>query len=252
MNKRMKLIFICFTAVALVLVIASSFFVVQSVDVQLVSVYEDMTVLDADVIGQASGVLGKNILTLNERTVINGIHTSYPRVKVIAIERFFPSSVTIYVTERVALFAVETEGGYALIDREAMVLDNVVEAGDVPIARGISVLSSVPGRRLIAQSGEVEKLLEVVAAFEGMEYVGRNFCTTVDYVDLTTTESCKLLMDAGVCFEFNDSANVYYQVLSFMNWYGVSPAYRYGGTAKVDNVFDAETQRFGIIYTPEG
>lgn len=247
----MKVIFISFLVVAFALVLASTFFAVQEVEVEFVATYEDQTTLDRDQIGRTADVIGKNIFTVSENGLISLVHGAIPRAKVVAVERIFPTTVKLYVTERVPVFAVANGETYALIDREGVVLECVSTSGDVPTVTGVAVTSAVPGKVLVSNGGATDKLIEIISAFEGMSYVGNNFRTTVQSLDVAVPESCVLQMRAGVKFEFNNTTNVYYQAISFANWFSVNPDYRDGGTARISNSgFNTEVQRFDIIYSP--
>lgn len=250
MNKRIKIIFISFVLVALAFVVASTFFSIQNLEVEFVYSYEDEVTLDKEGIISASMLSGKNVFTISEKIASENIEATYAEAKVIKIERIFPSSVKIYVMQREGIFAVKHAEGYAVIDREGVVVKNVADSGDIPVVYGDVIESAAPSKVLVSASGSTPKILEIVSAFEGMGYVGKNLASTVEFLDLSHQNASELKLKSGVKFVFNNSSDVYYQIVSFLNWYGTNPDYRNGGIAKIDNVFNEETMRFGIIYQP--
>ena len=251
MSTRAKVMFICFFCVALVLVLAGAFFSVQETTVEFVMTHQDGRLFTADEITSAADLNGKNILVISESATAAAVERAVPYAKVEAIERIFPTSVKIYVSQRVAHFAIWDGENFVLVDKDGKVLEVADTNKGAPIAQGITVSHATPGATISTQGGGMDKLAVIIRAFGDMQYLGTNFATTVQSVDFTSEQSCRLVMQSGVAFEFNGATNLYYQMLSFANWYSVNPDYRESGVARiVSGSFDQVSQRFDVVYTP--
>lgn len=70
---------------------------------------------------------GDSIFFVDKQTATNKIEVAYPYLKVVGIETVFPNKLVVNVAEREALFAVEQEEQYYLLDEEMKVLQMQTE-----------------------------------------------------------------------------------------------------------------------------
>lgn len=87
------------------------------------------------------------------RVDLDGVATrvaGLPAVRTVTVARQWPNTITVQITERKPLFAIETPGGYWIADDDGVVFQSAADAGDLMVA---SVPNSDP--RLIRDLGTV-------------------------------------------------------------------------------------------------
>lgn len=120
-NKRILYIFLAFFVIVAIALLSSALF---SVNNAVLSPYGDCPDIDeANAEAQLKTIYGKNIFFINETETIENIEKSNPYIKVINIERVFPSTVKLHYHQRKEVFCLEVYSGYAVIDGEGKVLD---------------------------------------------------------------------------------------------------------------------------------
>lgn len=67
--------------------------------------------------------LGKNVFAFNKSEFSNAVQKEFPYLKIDRIEMVFPSKVTVTVSERLPLFAINSDSKYYLFDYEGMLVD---------------------------------------------------------------------------------------------------------------------------------
>ena len=222
MKKRTIILFICLIIVCTLLVLNGTLFVVK--DVEVVD-WVEQGHLDKQQIAELSGVRSKNIFTVSESIASDNIEKLMPEVKVINIERKFPSTIRIVVLKRVPIIAVKYSGGYAIIDRECSVISNAVSLDsydNITVLEGVSVTSVTSGKVLDVNETVLNRLLQIITTFETTGdngYVGENFCLTVekitfsgDKVTIKMVEGMELELDAST-----DCTNKIRALVSFFN-----------------------------------
>lgn len=103
----------------------------------------------------------KQYFSLRYGTLEQEILDRFPLIRDVTVKFRFPSTIAIRVDERVEILAVRVSGGFALIDRDHIVL-RVAETidFDLPVLEGISVLSEVIPFEVL----DVEDHLELMSA----------------------------------------------------------------------------------------
>lgn len=204
MNKRLTIIFISLAVVVLLVVLSCVIFIIGDVQVETTS---NLTLTDeqkASIVNDSQIAKYSSIFALSEEKASEYIESKNPTLKVVMIERKAPNKVVINITSRTGLFAVATEGGYAVFDRDLKRIDNVSDIDDkfLCVASGIDVSSVAIGQFL-----DNDKLVAMIRAAEEVSFVGARFGAFFTqmqvgetYVDLTT--------NTGVIFRLNLSDNI--------------------------------------------
>lgn len=128
MHKRLLIIFGIIASVVLLAVLLYIVFAVGSVSVNTTNNISLTPQQESDII-ELSGIKGgNNIFAIDEDIAIQNIEISYPKLKVLSIERKFPNNVYIYVTDRTGVFSLKlADGRFAVLDREFKVIDILFE-----------------------------------------------------------------------------------------------------------------------------
>ena len=125
MRKSNVLIAIFIVIVLLVLTVvllACTVFVVRHVRVE--SEVSSSWIKEDEIVSSGGISIGKSIITLNKDKVATSIEESNPHIKVISVERRFPNTVIIKVTDRFDIMHVRSaDGAYAaVLDAELKIL----------------------------------------------------------------------------------------------------------------------------------
>ena len=179
MNKKAVVsLIVIFTVIALI-VITSLLFMVNSITVEATSDLHLTASEEAEIVEDSKIVLHSNMFSLAENIAISYIELSHPYIKVISIERKFPSKVCINVSKRTPVLAMPlTDGTYALLDRELKVLELVpeVEYPYVTIISGTSISTPQLGAFCDDRLGW---LSNIVTEAEGLSFVNARFATLI-------------------------------------------------------------------------
>lgn len=129
MHKRLLIIFGIIASVVLLAVLLYIVFAVGNVSVNTTNNISLTPQEESDIIELSGIKSGNNIFAIDEDIAVQNIEISYPKLKVLSIERKFPNNVYIYVTDRTGVFSLKlADGRYAVLDREFKVIDIVLES----------------------------------------------------------------------------------------------------------------------------
>jgi hypothetical protein len=120
-NKRVLYIFLALFFIVGAVLLSSALFSVNSV---LLSPESETTLLDGEKLqAETRAFIGKNIFFLDEENITAKLEEDNPYIKVINIERVFPSIVKVHYWQRKPLFEIRVEQGFAIIDSDGKVLE---------------------------------------------------------------------------------------------------------------------------------
>ena len=123
LGRLLRPLSVLLTAVAVVAAL-TMFFKVSTVEVTGSSRYRDGEV------AAASGVeLGDNLVLLDKYRIAQRIYTELPYVTEARINRKFPSTLVLEVTETTAVASIQGAGGYWLLSAGEKLLEAVDETG---------------------------------------------------------------------------------------------------------------------------
>ena len=124
-TKRLIAIFIILAIVTLIVILGSVVFTVQSVSVDFLTtrIYSQ-NITDEEIISTANIPYSKSVFTLEKEVYAQALEKQYPYLKVESIETKFPNKISIHLSEREPLYAININdtGDYAILDKELKVL----------------------------------------------------------------------------------------------------------------------------------
>ena len=119
MNKKLLAVIISVSAVVILIIVLGVTFTIRNVTIGTTSTLtlseeeENALILDSGIVMKSS------IFSVDEETVIKNIENKHPTIKVISVERKFPNTVCVNMSNRVPVYVIGMQDGtYAVLDRE--------------------------------------------------------------------------------------------------------------------------------------
>lgn len=172
LGRLLRPLSVLLTAVAVVAAL-TMFFKVSTVEVTGSSRYQ------AGEVAAASGVeLGDNLVLLDKYHIAQRIYTELPYVTEARINRKFPSTLVLDVTETSAVASIQGAGGYWLLNAGVKLLEVVDETGAQDYLRitGLEAVNPAVSARLELPEDSpisLERLGQLLSALESREMLGR-------------------------------------------------------------------------------
>ena len=190
LGRLLRPLSVLLTAVAVVAAL-TMFFKVSTVEVTGSSRYRDGEV------AAASGVeLGDNLVLLDKYRIAQRIYTELPYVTEARINRKFPSTLVLEVTETTAVASIQGAGGYWLLSAGEKLLEAVDETGAQDYLRitGLEAVNPAVSARLELPEDSpitLERLGQLLSAMERLEII--SYDADFDYKLLCLLEAVKCL-----------------------------------------------------------
>lgn len=121
-NKRVLYIFLILLIIVIIVLLSSVLFCINSATLSFTgtAIQTDTQKIQNELNSKA---FNQNIFLINENKIISEIEKENPYIKVINIERIFPSSLKLHYTERKELYQLElNDNSYAVLDCYGKVL----------------------------------------------------------------------------------------------------------------------------------
>lgn len=133
----------------------------------------------------------ENTFKINKKTVKDKIREN-PYIDTISIKRTLPDSITIYVTERVATYRINTANTYMLISNQGYMLEITDEENNLPIITGIQTADEEikEGNRLCVE--DLEKLEDVLKISESAKT--NDIYNLITEIDISEKDNYKLII----------------------------------------------------------
>ena len=121
-NKRLIVILCVLAFLTVLIVINSTLFTLQSVNINwLTTKHELLTIKDYEITDEVDK--GQSIFLIKKDEIANVLEKQYPYLRVVSIETKFPNKLVIHSAERESLYAVKlSDDEYAIIDERGKVL----------------------------------------------------------------------------------------------------------------------------------
>ena len=219
MSKKLIGVLIGVVTLVIVIIVLGVTFTIRNVTIDTTSTLslDDATV---QALVSDSGIKMKSsILSVDESIVVRNIETKYPALKVISVERKFPNTVCVNITNRVPVFAIGVKDGtIALIDREQKIVDIVENVDD------INYITVVTGQLLdgVQKGGfstTTSYLREITAEAENLSFVNQrlsSFIPSIEYSKVDNgVDNILLKTNTGVTFVLKNVTN---SVGTFFNY----------------------------------
>ena len=182
MSKKLLAVIISVTAVVVLIVVLGVTFTIRHVTIDTTSTLNLSEEEELSLIADSGIVMKSSILSVDENTVISNIENQHPSIKVISVERKFPNTVCVNLTDRTPVYAIRMQDGkYALIDRESKIVD-IVESYDdynyiTPII-GYDLPSVQKGGFL-----NIAFISEITAEAENLSFVNQRFSSFIPSIE---------------------------------------------------------------------
>lgn len=210
LGRLLRPLSVLLTAVAVVAAL-TMFFKVSTVEVTGSSRYRDGEV------AAASGVeLGDNLVLLDKYRIAQRIYTELPYVTEARINRKFPSTLVLEVTETSAVASIQGAGGYWLLSAGEKLLEAVDETGAQDYLRitGLEAVNPAVSARLELPEDSpitLERLGQLLSAMERLEMLGR-----ADGLDLSDRSDLVLGYDGRFQVIISYDADFDYKLLCLL------------------------------------
>ena len=210
LGRLLRPLSVLLTAVAVVAAL-TMFFKVSTVEVTGSSRYRDGEV------AAASGVeLGDNLVLLDKYRIAQRIYTELPYVTGARINRKFPSTLVLEVTETTAVASIQGAGGYWLLSAGEKLLEAVDETGAQDYLRitGLEAVNPAVSARLELPEDSpitLERLGQLLSAMERLEMLGR-----ADGLDLSDRSDLVLGYDGRFQVIISYDADFDYKLLCLL------------------------------------
>jgi len=210
LGRLLRPLSVLLTAVAVVAAL-TMFFKVSTVEVTGSSRYRDGEV------AAASGVeLGDNLVLLDKYRIAQRIYTELPYVTEARINRKFPSTLVLEVTETTAVASIQGAGGYWLLSAGEKLLEAVDETGAQDYLRitGLEAVNPAVSARLELPEDSpitLERLGQLLSAMERLEMLGR-----ADGLDLSDRSDLVLSYDGRFQVIISYDADFDYKLLCLL------------------------------------
>ena len=210
LGRLLRPLSVLLTAVAVVAAL-TMFFKVSTVEVTGSSRYRDGEV------AAASGVeLGDNLVLLDKYRIAQRIYTELPYVTEARINRKFPSTLGLEVTETTAVASIQGAGGYWLLSAGEKLLEAVDETGAQDYLRitGLEAVNPAVSARLELPEDSpiaLERLGQLLSAMERLEMLGR-----ADGLDLSDRSDLVLGYDGRFQVIISYDADFDYKLLCLL------------------------------------
>lgn len=216
MNKRLIIIFVCLCVIVLTVILGAVVFTIK--DIQVLTAGDEAESFDKAKIMSDSGIeLNSSIFALSASTATANIEKANPYVKVINIERKFPSKVVINIAYRVGLIAIPLNGTntYALIDRECKVVDIIdsitATSGKYTVVDGFNI-TGVTADDLLAMTmqkeGAIGSIASSVTGLEMLGFVNSNIPLFIKRIDFSVNNFAVLVTGYGMRFALRTNSNL--------------------------------------------
>lgn len=182
LGRLLRPLSVLLTAVAVVAAL-TMFFKVSTVEVTGSSRYREGEV------AAASGVeLGDNLVLLDKYRIAQRIYTELPYVTEARINRKFPSTLVLEVTETTAVASIQGAGGYWLLSAKGKLVEAAEEsaAADYLAISGVEALSPAVSHMLELPEESPISRERLAALLEALE--SRGMMARVDGLDVSDEE----------------------------------------------------------------
>ena len=189
-KKNKKLSFIIKSTSLLVVIIGITVFATTSsiFNITEIVVEGNNGVQKETIIGLADVQIGENIFKVNTNNMISNIKNN-TYIKSVEVNRVFPNTLKITVSERIEKYMLECAGNYIYIDSQGYLLQLTEVALDAPILTGFEAngeqllkIKRLDGKDL-SKLGDVLKIAETSKSYSLYEYINKIDVTdSKDYI----------------------------------------------------------------------
>ena len=244
MNKRLIIIFACIAIFVLTLVVGAVVFSVSDVNILLQS--EENVSFDKAKILETSGIKkGQSVFTINSEKASADIEKQFPKLKVVKIERVFPNKVRIHLDTRTAIFKINYNDKYAILDRELKIID-ITNNLDYVAGYTLNQEQHKLGDFVNDNTIDIKALKEVITKLEVKGVVNEKISATFESFEFVTNEKLKMKTALGITFVIKTQANK----SAGEQCEGLYDKFCQMGSEREEPIFISYHETNGIVVTP--
>ena len=130
-----------------------------------------------------------SIFSVDESIVVRNIELAHPSYKVISVERKFPNTVCVNLTNRTPVYSMNIyDGTHALVDRELKIVD-IVESDE-----NVNYITRISGYELknTVQKGgflNINFLREITAEAEKLSFVNQRMSSFIPSIEYSNVDN---------------------------------------------------------------
>jgi cell division septal protein FtsQ len=178
-NKKLLTLILVILAIVVCIVIFATVFTLRNVDLVYHNTNGDMIALPSDSMtgNDVLDLVGRrNIIFLSKSDAVDKLNTRYPKYHAIAIIKSFPSTITVHLVERSAVYFLDVNGGI-YIDSFGYVVESttseVVRLNVEVFPSGVAGTQTVGAKLKLnstADSPRLDALLNTISAIWQVNY----------------------------------------------------------------------------------
>ena len=153
-------------------------------NINKISVTGDGVYSSEEIIRVSEIEIGDNLIFLSKNRINKLVTEKLPYVGSVKLKRRLPAHLEIQVTKTDAVFGIEQDGFYTLLDRDGKVLETNVEyiGTDKTLLNAGKVVSAVVGEKIVLENEKLFPRIEEV--YETCEKVGLQGITEINITEL--------------------------------------------------------------------
>ncbi|MBQ2676007.1 MAG: FtsQ-type POTRA domain-containing protein [Clostridia bacterium] len=182
------------TVITLTVLSLTVFFHIDTVKVAGDSMYSSEQIITASQIKK-----DVNIFTADLSSVNDNICKALPYIESVKINRVFPTTIKLTVTKAEKYVQVENGGKYTVINKSGKCLEiSDVPVKGIPVLRGISLTSNVPGVRVTFKDTDcIEPLNSITDLLDKNEIKNTTVINLKDLQDVFVTVDNRVVLKLG-------------------------------------------------------
>ena len=192
MNKKLLGVIIAATVIIVLAIVLWVTFTIRNITLDTTSNLVLTPEQEAELISDSGIKMKSSIFSVDEAIVIKNIERTHPSLKVISVERKFPNTVCVNLTNRTPVYSIElSTGARAILDRELKIVDIVESDADydyITRITGYKVAGAVqPGAMLTG----ITFLKEITAEAENMSFVNQRMSSFIPEIEYSKADTDK-------------------------------------------------------------
>ncbi|MGE5329211.1 MAG: cell division protein FtsQ/DivIB [Deltaproteobacteria bacterium] len=200
------LIIILLIILVMVFILFTPFFNIKYIDVSGAK-----KISSTKIIALSGVCYGQNMFKISLFKAEQQIKNGEPYIERAKMSRKLPNCITINVSERVPVGAVEYMGSYILVDRNGYALEITTDIRDKNIVelKGIILKGVTIGKKI--SEGELDKLKTCLGLLELLEK--NNLISKVEYIDVKDIKNVIMFVDRRLDVKFGNAEELNSAVL---------------------------------------
>ena len=189
MNKKLIGVIIGVSALVVLIIVLAVTFTIRNVVIDPTSTLSLTSEQQQELISDSGIKMKSSIFSVDESIVVRNIELAHPSYKVISVERKFPNTVCVNLTNRTPVYSMNIyDGTHALVDRELKIVD-IVESDE-----NVNYITRISGYELknTVQKGgflNINFLREITAEAEKLSFVNQRMSSFIPSIEYSNVDN---------------------------------------------------------------